>query len=49
MLAGMAASLAAMVIDKHSFYDHLRAQYIHDLTHDEKRVPATEEGQTVTT
>jgi H+/Cl- antiporter ClcA len=32
MLAGMAASLAALLIDKHSFYDHLRAEYIHDLT-----------------
>lgn len=49
MLAGMAASLAAMVIDKHSFYDHLRAQYIHDLTHDEKPVPAIDEGEPVAT
>jgi len=31
MLAGMAASLAAMLIDKHSFYDHLKYQYMHDL------------------
>ena len=31
MLAGMAASLAAMLIDKHSFYDHLKYQYTHEL------------------
>jgi H+/Cl- antiporter ClcA len=35
MLAGMAASLAALLIDRHSFYDHLRTQYLHDLTHAE--------------
>jgi H+/Cl- antiporter ClcA len=31
MLAGMVASLAALLIDKHSFYDHLRKEYIHEL------------------
>jgi H+/Cl- antiporter ClcA len=31
MLAGMAASLSALLIDKYSFYDHLREEYIHDL------------------
>ncbi len=31
MLAGMVANLAAMLIDKHSFYDHLRYQYVHEL------------------
>ena len=36
MLAGMAASLAALLVDKHSFYDHLREEYIHDLTQDQK-------------
>jgi len=36
MLAGLAASLAALLIDRHSFYDHLRAEYIRDLTHTEK-------------
>lgn len=31
MLAGMVASLVAMLIDKHSFYDHLKVQYERDL------------------
>jgi H+/Cl- antiporter ClcA len=34
MLAGMVASLVSMLIDKHSFYDHLKLQYIHDLHHE---------------
>jgi H+/Cl- antiporter ClcA len=45
MLAGMAASLAALVIDKHSFYDHLRTQYFHDVTHAGNAAPAVEENQ----
>jgi H+/Cl- antiporter ClcA len=49
MLAGMVASMAALTIDKHSFYDHLRAQYLHDLTHDEKPVPAIKESQPMAT
>jgi len=35
MLAGMIAGMAAAIIDKHSFYDHLKHQYIHDLTHED--------------
>ncbi len=31
MLAGMVASLAAMSVDKHSLYDHLKDEYIHQL------------------
>ncbi len=31
MLAGMVASLAAMLVDKHSLYDHLKDEYIHQL------------------
>ena len=34
IIAGMIASLAAYVIDKHSLYDHLREEYIHDLRFD---------------
>ena len=30
MLAGMVASLMAMVVDKHSFYEHLKDMYLHD-------------------
>ncbi|MHA4811395.1 chloride channel protein [Flavitalea flava] len=36
MLAGMVSSLAALIIDKHSFYDHLKTQYIRELTHENK-------------
>jgi len=31
MLAGMAASLSAFLIDKHSFYDHLREECVQEL------------------
>lgn len=35
MLSGMAASLVALVVDKHSLYDHLKNQYIHELIKEE--------------
>ncbi|MBN9386243.1 MAG: chloride channel protein [Chitinophagaceae bacterium] len=35
MLAGMMASLVAMLVDKHSFYDHLKYQYMHELIKEE--------------
>jgi H+/Cl- antiporter ClcA len=38
MLAALVANLAAFVIDKHSFYDHLRGEYLHDLRHAEKQI-----------
>lgn len=31
MLAGLAASMSALLIDRHSFYDHLKYQYMHEL------------------
>jgi len=31
ILAGMVASLVALLVDKHSFYDHMKNQYIRDL------------------
>lgn len=34
ILAGMIASLVAMLVDKHSFYDHLKVQYIRSLNED---------------
>ena len=37
MLAGMFASIIAMVVDKHSLYDHLKDQYIHDLMKEEAK------------
>ena len=36
ILAGMVASLVSILIDKHSFYDHLKIQYIRDLNEEEK-------------
>jgi len=49
MLAGMLASLAAMVVDRRSFYDHLKYQYLReivgeedDLTHPHEEVEVEE-------
>jgi hypothetical protein len=35
MIAGLIASLVSMAIDKHSLYDHLKVQNLHDLYHEE--------------
>jgi hypothetical protein len=43
----MAASLSALLIDKHSFYDHLRVQYLHDLTHVENDAPSHNESSAI--
>lgn len=37
ILAGMVSSLVSILIDKHSFYDHLKDQYIRDLAEDERQ------------
>jgi H+/Cl- antiporter ClcA len=37
ILAGMVSSLVAMLIDKHSFYDHLKIMYIRDLEEEERK------------
>jgi H+/Cl- antiporter ClcA len=34
LLAGMVASMVAYLVDRHSFYDHLKMQYIHDVHHE---------------
>jgi H+/Cl- antiporter ClcA len=36
ILAAMAASLASMLVDKHSLYDHLKVQYMLDLRKEEE-------------
>ena len=36
MLAGMVSSIIATTVDKHSLYDHMKNQYIHDLLKEEK-------------
>jgi H+/Cl- antiporter ClcA len=37
MLAGMVSGLAALLIDKHSLYEHLKYEYMHELLKDEKK------------
>jgi len=39
MIAGLIASLVSMVIDKHSLYDHLKVQNLHDLYHEDDHLP----------
>ena len=43
MIAGLVASIISIVFDKHSLYDHLKIQYMHDLYHEDteepKRIP----------
>jgi len=34
LIAGMIASLFSLLVDKHSLYDHLKVQTLHDLTHE---------------
>jgi len=43
MLAGLIASLAALIIDKHSFYDHLKLRYMHALTKEHEQLIQTKE------
>lgn len=35
MIAGLVASIVAMLVDKHSLYDHLKVQNMHDLLHED--------------
>lgn len=46
MLAGMVASLVAMLIDKHSFYDHLKYQYMHELIKEDTVAPEATNPET---
>ncbi|MEP7252100.1 MAG: chloride channel protein [Ginsengibacter sp.] len=43
MIAGMVASVVSMVVDKHSLYDHLKVQCIHDLHHEDDPPPPPKE------
>jgi H+/Cl- antiporter ClcA len=47
MLAGMVSSFIALLVDRHSFYDHLKVQYIKDLTHEKE--PGGVESETILT
>jgi H+/Cl- antiporter ClcA len=47
MLAGMVASVVSLVVDKHSFYDHLKFQYLKSLEEEEaeeQRIKEKEAG-----
>ncbi len=39
MFAGMVASLVSILIDKHSFYDHLKHSYMHDIQAEDTEEP----------
>jgi H+/Cl- antiporter ClcA len=39
MLAALLANIAALVVDKHSFYDRLKKGYVEEVLHDEGEVP----------
>ena len=41
MLAGMIASLVAIIIDKHSFYDHLKFQYMKEIVEEKEGLPTS--------
>lgn len=41
MFAGMVASIVSILIDKHSFYDHLKHSYMHLLEEDDKEEQKT--------
>ena len=43
MIAGLIANLVAISVDKHSLYDHLKVQSIHDLTHEDEDQPPNSE------
>ena len=45
MIAGLIANLVAISVDKHSLYDHLKVQSIHDLTHEDEDPPANSESK----
>ena len=41
MIAGLVASIISMFFDKHSLYDHLKIQYMHDLYQEDNEEPKT--------
>ncbi len=49
MAAGMIASLVSLLVDRHSLYDRLKVQYIHDVLHEENGngLPPPEKEQPV--
>jgi H+/Cl- antiporter ClcA len=43
MLAAMVASIASLIVDKHSFYDHLKVQYIKSLEEEDRAEKAADD------
>ena len=41
MLAGLIANLSAIVIDKHSFYDHMKIRYLRQIETEETKQQTT--------
>ena len=39
MFAGMVANIVSILIDKHSFYDHLKHSYMHDIQEEDEVEP----------
>ena len=37
LIAGMLGQLVSLFVDKHSLYDHLKVQTLHDLTHEKEK------------
>ncbi|HVT86635.1 MAG TPA: chloride channel protein [Chitinophagaceae bacterium] len=37
MLAGMVATIVSYPVDRHSFYDHLKYQYLHEVSHEKEK------------
>jgi len=42
MIAGMTASLVSLLIDRHSFYDRLKVEYIHEVHHQDDNLSPDE-------
>jgi H+/Cl- antiporter ClcA len=45
LLAGMVSSIVSMIVDRHSFYDHLKLQYMREILHDEQEPAANPEDK----
>lgn len=44
MVASMIASIVSIIIDRHSLYDHLKVDYIHDLHHEDEKPTVAEKS-----
>ncbi|HET6255670.1 MAG TPA: chloride channel protein [Puia sp.] len=45
MLAGMVASLVAIAVDRHSFYDHLKFQYLREVIGEDEPLPGHQHAE----